>query len=172
MITGTAVAADGIAYTTAVATSATLNILGAAANTVCSSAYASNESEPHGRLPTLVASKPAMWVNYSDPRPKGDDAGAGATPSYVPQISVDNVSLMPAVSFRLFSVNSPIGAADISPILTYSPPVLSKSVDITSGITSYNIAFLPVLSAIAGRIINAMCRTRMQSSKNGFYRNF
>ena len=144
MAIGATTAADTTAGATALATSSLLNIIGGAANSVCSNAYASNEPEPHGRLPTLVASKPAMWVNYADPRPKGDDADAGAAPSYIPQISVDNVSLMPAVSFRLFSVNSTIGPADISPILTYSPPVLSKTVSLNPPYsTSYNIAFSP-----------------------------
>ncbi|MCK5852083.1 hypothetical protein KAH27_03550, partial [bacterium] len=128
-ITGTAVAADGIAYTTALATSVTLNILGGAANSFCSSAYADNERSG-SKAPTLVSSKPAIWVNYSDPRPKGDDADKGAAPSYVPQVSINNVSLMPAVSIRLFSVNASVGPADISPMLIYSPPTISKSADI------------------------------------------
>ena len=129
MITGTAVAADGIAYTTALATSVSLNIIGGAANSFCSSAYADNERSG-SKAPTLVSSKPAIWVNYSDPRPKGDDADNGAAPSYVPQVSINNVSLMPAVSIRLFSVNASVGPADISPMLIYSPPTISKSVDI------------------------------------------
>ena len=140
MITGTAVAADGIAYTTALTTSATLNILGIAANSFCSSAYAGNEPPPPN-VSIFVSSKPAIWVNYADPRPKGDDADNGAAPSYIPQISINNVSLMPVVSIKLFSVNSPVGPADISPILTYSPPILSKHVD--DDVTTYSIAMSP-----------------------------
>ena len=77
-------------------------------------------------------SKSTRWIDYSDPRAtapreKGDDADAGAKPSFFPDAGIDNVSLLPGVVQRLFSVNVPCTPVGISPVLSYAPPAFTKS---------------------------------------------
>ena len=72
-------------------------------------------------------SKPAIWINFADPRPKGDDADNGAQPSYYPQVSINNVSLTPGVFHRVLNAPVPGGFFDLSLNLAFSPPSLSFS---------------------------------------------
>ena len=79
------------------------------------------------RRAVIRSSKPAIWVNYADPRPKGNDDDKGAKPSCLPSLGVNNVSLMPGVSHPVLDVAVPVGAVGMSPVLSYSPPTLSRS---------------------------------------------
>jgi RHS repeat-associated protein len=76
---------------------------------------------------TWAHSKPAIWVNYADPRPKGDDADKGSAPGYYPEVSINNVSLMPSVQLPLLNAVTPAGVLNLSLSLSYSPPVISRS---------------------------------------------
>lgn len=104
-------------------------------------------------------STPAIWVNYADPRPKGDDADKGVEPSYVPQVSVNNVSITPAVSHNIMPVRTPDNSFDMSVALNYSPP----SYTLTHYPNVYGINYSPSpfgygwsdsLTPIAERYIN------------------
>lgn len=70
--------------------------------------------------------KPIRWVNYSEPKPKGDDADKGARPAQHPVVAVNNVTRLPSVSVQLFPARPPYGGIDMTPVLTYSPPALAK----------------------------------------------
>ncbi|MCX7004750.1 MAG: hypothetical protein NTV22_15965 [bacterium] len=98
-------------------------------------AYANKEPDNHMKW---AHSKPAIWVNYADPRPKGKDADKGAQPAWYPAVSVNNVSLMPAVQQSLLNIVTPAGALDLSIALSYSPPLLTYSDQV-----GYNIAASP-----------------------------
>jgi len=89
--------------------------------------------------------KTPRWVNFADPRPKGDDAEPPVKPAAHPLCSINNVSLAPGVLQPLFSAAMPLSPADPSPLLSYSPPVLSKTVSRTtqSETTSYAINAAP-----------------------------
>lgn len=86
-------------------------------------------------------SKPAIWINYADPRTKGDDHDPGATPSFDPQIAVNNVSMTPAVSQRVLPVPLSHGAFDLSLSLMYSP--LSVTRTRSEGTDTDTISFTP-----------------------------
>ena len=83
---------------------------------------------------TIIKTKPVpkrqpkgvQWINYSQPKTKGDDNDRGTQPAYYPAVEVNNVSLTPAVSIKLFDVVLPYGSFDISPVLTYTPPTLTS----------------------------------------------
>jgi hypothetical protein len=101
-----------------------------AANTM-GRAYAAGNQDPTNTM-RWVHSKPAIWVNYADPRPKGDNADKGSQPGYYPAVSINNVSLMPTVQVPLLNAATPAGALGLSLSLSYAPPAVSKSDGSTS----------------------------------------